>query len=75
MASSSSNRRVLPTSPFKRPAEVVHTTDGFAEGDRVTLDSCGLGRVIKVSEDYVTVDFGSAGIRRVLPGTPGFSQL
>ena len=51
------------------------TTDGFAVGDRVTLDSWGMGRVTEVTADYVVVDFGSAGLRRIPPGTKGFSLL
>ncbi|MFI7587266.1 hypothetical protein ACIB24_09350 [Spongisporangium articulatum] len=54
---------------------VPATTEGFAEGDRVTLDRFGLGRVIAVTADYVTIDFGADGTRRVLPGTAGFHRL
>jgi hypothetical protein len=68
-------RRALPTSPFRREEVTVPSTDGFHVGDRVTLDSCGLGRVVAVSEHYVTVDFGSAGLRRVAAGARGFSLL
>ncbi|WP_233149732.1 hypothetical protein [Kineosporia sp. A_224] len=44
-------------------------------GDRVTHDHCGLGRVVAVSEHYVTVDFGSAGTKQVTPAARGFSIL
>ena len=37
-----------------------------AQGGRVVHDSCGLGRVLSVSEHFVTVDFGSAGVKRLL---------
>lgn len=67
--------RVLPTSPFVRKEQVPATTDGFNVGDRVTLDSWGMGRVVEVKEDYVLVDFGTAGLRRIPPGTKGFSLL
>jgi hypothetical protein len=67
--------RVLPTSPFKRDVVVPPTTAGFQVGDRVTLDSCGMGRVTNVEDDAVTVDFGTAGLRRILAGTKGFSRL
>jgi preprotein translocase subunit YajC len=65
----------LPTSPFRREEVTVPSTAAFHVGDRVTLDSCGLGRVVAVSEHYVTVDFGSAGTRRVAAGARGFSLL
>ena len=51
------------------------TTDGFAVGDRVTLDSWGMGRVTEVTDEYVVVDFGSAGLQRIPAGTKGFSLL
>jgi hypothetical protein len=68
-------RRILATSPFRREEVVIPSTDGFHVGDRVTLDSCGLGRVVAVSEHFVTVDFGTAGTRRVAAGARGFSLL
>ena len=67
--------RHLPTSPFRREKPVPPTTDGFAVGDRVTLDSWGMGRVTEVTPEYVVVDFGAAGIRRIPAGTKGFSLL
>jgi preprotein translocase subunit YajC len=54
---------------------VPPSTDGFAVGDRVTLDSWGMGRVVEVTEHDVVVDFGSAGVRRIPAGTKGFSLL
>lgn len=68
-------RRLLPTSPFQREEVAVPTTADFSVGDRVTHDHCGLGRVVAVSEYYVTVDFGSAGTRQVTPSARGFSLL
>jgi preprotein translocase subunit YajC len=68
-------RRTLATSPFTRKAVVEPSTAAFEVGDRVTLDSCGLGRVLSVSETHVTIDFGETGIRRVAAGTRGFSRL
>jgi hypothetical protein len=67
--------RSLPTSPFTRTEYVPPSTDGFAVGDRVTLDSWGMGRVTEVTPDYIVVDFGSAGLRRIPAGTKGFSLL
>ena len=69
-------RSGLPTSPFAREEYRCRpTTDGFAVGDRVTLDSWGMGRVTEVTPDYLVVDFGSAGLRRIPAGTKGFSLL
>jgi hypothetical protein len=53
----------------------VPSTAEFTPGDRVTLDSWGMGRVVQVFEDAVVVDFGGAGIRRIPAGTKGFSRL
>lgn len=66
---------VLATSPFVREAYVAPTTDGFEVGDRVTLDSRGMGRVTQVTEEYVVVDFGAGGLGTVPAGARGFSRL
>jgi preprotein translocase subunit YajC len=65
----------LATSPFVRREVTPPTTDGYNVGDRVTLDSCGMGRVLKVTDDFVIVDFGAAGVRQVAAGATGFSLL
>jgi len=67
--------RDLPTSPFVRQKYVAPTTDGYEPGDRVTLDSWGMGKVVEVTPDFVVVDFGAAGIRRIPAGARGFSKL
>lgn len=67
--------RHLPTSPFRRETPSPPSTEGFAVGDRVTLDSWGMGRVTEVTDEYVVVDFGSAGLQRIPAGTKGFSLL
>lgn len=67
--------RALTTSPFVREAYVAPTTADFQVGDRVTLDSRGMGRVIEVTEEYVVVDFGTGGRSCVPAGTKGFSRL
>jgi hypothetical protein len=54
---------------------VPPSTEGFAVGDRVTLDTWGMGRVTEVTDHYLVVDFGSAGLRRIPAGTKGFSLL
>lgn len=51
------------------------STAGFSVGDRVTLDSWGMGQVTEVTETYVVVDFRTAGLRRIPAGTKGFSLL
>ena len=66
---------MLPTSPFVREEVVPPSTADFSVGDRVTLDSWGMGKVVQVTDDEVVVDFGAAGIRRIPAGTKGFSRL
>lgn len=68
-------RRQLATSPFVRETYVAPTTSDFHVGDRVTLDSRGMGKVTEVTEEYVVVDFGSGGRVCVPAGTKGFSRL
>lgn len=67
--------RALKTSPFAREEYVAPTTADFHVGDRVTLDSRGMGRVIEVTEEYVVVDFGTGGRVYVPAGAKGFSRL
>ena len=67
--------RPLSTSPFVQEEPVPPSTAGFAVGDRVTLDRWGVGRVSKVTADYVVVDFGGIGLRNIPVGTKGFSVL
>ncbi len=54
---------------------MIPTTDDYEVGDRVTLDSRGLGRVVEVTPEFVVVDFGSGGRRCVPAGAKGFSKL
>ena len=76
-------RATSPSPSGPRPADQslrprgagLPSTAGFAVGDRVTLDSWGLGRVTEVTEDWVVVDFRAAGLRRIPAGTKGFSLL
>jgi hypothetical protein len=67
--------RALSTSPFVKREPVVHSTAEFSVGDRVTLDSRGMGRVVGVTEEYVVVDFGVSGRWCVPAGAKGFSRL
>jgi hypothetical protein len=70
----SPRRPVLPTSPFPRQ-QVPQSSTNFRVGDRVTFDRCGMGRVVKVDDAFVTVDFGSAGVRRIAVGTASLHLL
>jgi hypothetical protein len=63
---STTSRRILPGSPFN-DLQPVEEVERFAVHDRVTHDQYGLGRVIAVENESVTVDFGSC---RVRIGTP-----
>jgi hypothetical protein len=67
--------RALATSPFVREPEDVPSTAEFRVGDRVTLDRRGMGRVVDVTVEYVTVDFGTGGNECIPAGTKGFSRL
>jgi len=68
-------RRVLPTSPFTRPKIVAPTTNGFAIGDRVTYDRFGMGRVVSVDANFITVDFGEEDVRVFPAGTAGLQPI
>lgn len=67
--------RALSTSPFVRKEYIAPSTAEFSVGDRVTLDSRGMGRVLEVTDEYVVVDFGTGGRGYVPAGTKGFSRL
>lgn len=67
--------RAPTTSPFVREPYVAPSTADFHVGDRVTLDSRGMGRVIGVTDQYVVVDFGTSGRSCIPAGTRGFSRL
>lgn len=54
-------RRHLATSPFRPDPEPVIAQ--FSCADRVNHDSYGMGRVIGVEADAVTVDFGAQTVR------------
>lgn len=59
---SAATRRVLPGSPFNNP-QPVQEIEQYVVSDRVTHDEYGLGRVVQVEAEAVTVDFGSRVIR------------
>ncbi|MFP8903270.1 MULTISPECIES: hypothetical protein [Streptomyces] len=66
MTKSAVARRHLPTSPFKAP--VAPPDKYFAEGERVTHDTYGLGRIVSVEDGIaVLVDFGSKQVRILSP--------
>lgn len=58
-------RRHLASSPFQPDPEPV--IEKFEQGDLVTHDSYGMGRVIGVEADAVTVDFRSQTVRITSP--------
>ena len=65
----SGNRRHLPTSPFKPPAEAP-PVERYELHDMVTHDRYGLGRVISVEGDTgVVVDFTPRRVRITTPFT------
>jgi predicted 2-oxoglutarate/Fe(II)-dependent dioxygenase YbiX len=61
-----SNRRYLPSSPFKPPPEEP-PAEQYELGDLVTHDKYGLGRVILVESDAVVVDFTTRKMRVTTP--------
>jgi hypothetical protein len=66
---------VLPTSPFRRDDTPPPSTDGFDVGGRVTHDRLGLGRIVDVDEEFITIDFGAGTVRRLRAGARGLQQL
>ncbi|MBM9440852.1 hypothetical protein [Actinacidiphila bryophytorum] len=68
MTKPSAPKRHLPTSPFK--AAVEQAPKEFAEGDQVSHDMYGLGRVTEIEEGVAArVDFGSTRMRILSPYT------
>lgn len=59
-------RRFLPTSPFKPPPPAP-PAEQFALQDQVTHDTYGLGRVIRVDDTALVVDFGTQRVRIATP--------
>lgn len=61
-----SNRRYLPSSPFKPPPEEA-PAEQYELDDLVTHDKYGLGRVILVESGAVVVDFTPKKMRITAP--------
>jgi hypothetical protein len=61
-----SNRRYLPSSPFKPPPEKP-PVEQYELDDLVTHDKYGLGRVILVESGSVVVDFATKKLRIPAP--------
>jgi hypothetical protein len=61
-----SNRRYLPSSPFKPPPEEA-PAEQYELDDLVTHDKYGLGRVILVESGAVVVDFTAKKMRITSP--------
>jgi hypothetical protein len=68
-------RRVLPTSPFQRIDTAPPTTDGFLVGGRVTHDRFGMGKIVAVDAEFVTIDFGGGAVKQLRAGTKGLDRL
>lgn len=65
MKTSPARRRHIANSPFRPDPEPV--IEKFEKGDLVSHDSYGVGRVIGVEADAVTVDFRSQTVRITSP--------
>lgn len=65
MATSSAPRRHLASSPFQPDPQPV--IEQFEQGDLVSHDSYGVGRVIGKEAAAVTVDFGTSTVRIASP--------
>lgn len=65
MSTLPARRRHLASSPFRPAPEPV--IQQFDQGDLVNHDSFGLGRVVGVEADAVTVDFGTRKVRLASP--------
>lgn len=65
MSPSPARRRHLPNSPFAAPVEPV--IEVFELDDRVTHDAYGLGRIVSVEAEAVTVDFSGRRLRITSP--------
>jgi hypothetical protein len=59
-------RRILPTSPFKPPPPAP-PAEQFDVQDQVTHDKYGLGRVTRVEDDALVIDFGTQQMRIATP--------
>ena len=68
-------RKVLPTSPFQRLDSSPPTTDGFSVGGRVTHERFGMGKIIAVDPEFVTIDFGDGSVRQMRAGARGLDRL
>jgi len=68
-------RKVLPTSPFTRIDTTPPTTDGFLVGGRVTHDRFGLGKIVAVDPEFITIDFGGGTVKQLRAGAKGLDRL
>jgi hypothetical protein len=65
----------LPTSPFQRTDTTPPSTDGFLVGGRVTHDRLGMGKIVAVDPEFVTIDFGAGTVRQLRAGARGLDRL
>jgi hypothetical protein len=54
---------------------IAPTTNGFSVGDRVTYDRFGMGRVVSLDANFITVDFGEEDVRVFPAGTAGLQPI
>jgi hypothetical protein len=70
MADRARPRRIIPGSPFNKPAQPEPPAEEYAVQDQVTHDRYGLGRVLALEDETsLIVDFGSRVTRIRLPCT------
>lgn len=73
--SNGTTRRRLPTSPFSYDDADGGARADFTDGDRVTHDKHGLGRVIRVDDASCVVSFGEDTYRRITLNDPRLTKL
>jgi hypothetical protein len=68
MPNGPANRRFMSASPFNAPANPEPPAEQYVQGDRVTHDRYGLGRVVTVEDDTaLIIDFGRQLMRIKIP--------
>lgn len=72
--SNGSARRRLPTSPFSNEETPKDRLD-LTDGDRVTHDKHGMGRVVRIEDSACVVSFGEEVYRRITLSDPRLTKL
>lgn len=68
-------RKRMSTSPFTHAAHTKTSGPNYTDGDRVTHDRHGLGRVVRVDTGFCVVSFGDDGYRRINLTDPKLEKL